>query len=123
MRYLLLAVTICGFGLLAQQAIVSAAPEPNACGGSEQLANEPGGECEVDRGYCTRAGTYRCVAKDATACITGADFREVCDGLDNDCNGQVDDRVACCGTRACSQSNPAPRKWDPESRPTDNQTF
>jgi len=116
MRYLLLAFALgLGGAAVVQQ---TAASEPNACGGVQQLEHAPGGPCEVSKGYCTRAGAYQCVSKDATACITGADFTEICDGLDNDCNGLVDDHIACCGHKACAQSGPPPRHWESEPRKT-----
>jgi hypothetical protein len=49
----------------------------------------PSGKCGV--GVCT-AGTVQCVPGGGTQCVGGTGpSQEICDNLDNDCNGTVDD--------------------------------
>jgi len=63
--------------------------------------------CGIDRGACT-VGTQTCSSDRAWGACSGvASTREVCDGLDNDCNGETDEGIAgCCGasgtTMPCS---------------------
>ena len=50
--------------------------------------------CTSGLGVCARMGIYQCVDNALTCSATpGAPTVEVCDGLDNDCNGMVDDGV------------------------------
>ncbi len=57
-----------------------------------------GDTCVVGVGACTRAGVLIC-ADDAAACSLepGAPSAELCDGLDDDCDGRPDNRAPCLG--------------------------
>jgi MYXO-CTERM domain-containing protein len=59
--------------------------------------------CGTDVGACA-AGAARCVAGAWTACEGAVEPRaESCDGVDEDCNGAIDDGAACPPGRACRE--------------------
>ncbi len=71
--------------------------------------------CTVGQGACTRVGVRVCnVAGDATVCNAepGLPSAEVCDGVDNDCDGQTDEgalwagrgTVCTAGLGVCAQA-------------------
>lgn len=70
---------------------------------------ELGSDCTAGVGACALSGEFRCRADSfGVACdaIPGNPAREVCNGVDDDCDGQVDDGLAsaCCipgVTRPC----------------------
>ncbi len=69
----------------------------------------PGGTCLVGLGECQRTGTEICV-NGALVCeaVRATPVAETCDGLDNDCNGVVDDQPAAredCDSRATIDCN------------------
>jgi hypothetical protein len=67
-----------------------------------QVDNLPGSDgplarpCGVDVGEC-RSGEEICRAGEWLACTGVAPTEEVCDGRDNDCNGQTDELTRACG--------------------------
>jgi len=72
---------------------------PDVCWIDECVECFPGTEQECgvsDVGVC-EFGIEECIAGYWGSCV-GAVFPvgEVCDGLDNDCNGEVDDGIVCC---------------------------
>jgi hypothetical protein len=95
----------------------------NDCDGEvDETSLDKGDRCNLGTGQCNTAGTYecvgdgtsntRCVVRDMGNCyttITSADCpfnepalntnlstAEVCDGTDNDCDGEVDEDIADC---------------------------
>lgn len=81
----------------------------NACGGCLALPNEKGAACNAGIGACAVAGTYECVDTDTIACTAVADkpTPEVCDGLDNDCDGTNDNGLLNSCGGPCAEDVPA----------------
>jgi MYXO-CTERM domain-containing protein len=96
---------VCAPGLLrctdgVQACEPDAAPSPETCNGIDDDCNgevddalaEVGSPCETDgQGLCA-PGTTQCDPANGLICVPDAGpTDEICDGLDNDCNGTVDD--------------------------------
>src|SRR5262249_32511476 len=58
-----------------------------------------------------------CVNGQPQTCVPGQPSPEVCDGIDNDCNGQVDDGLGTitCGVGACARTIPACVNGQPQT--------
>ncbi|MFZ8804314.1 MAG: MopE-related protein, partial [Candidatus Calescibacterium sp.] len=72
----------------------------NDCDGQTDEGFNVGQSCSVGLGECARTGQYVCRADGfGTECNAraGNPSLEICDGKDNDCNGQIDENL----TRAC----------------------
>ena len=83
----------------------------NDCDGSVDDGLGLGDACSVGTGACAQAGRVVCGAESRAVCdaTPGSPSAEVCDALDNDCNGVIDDGVpvgAACsaGVGACARS-------------------
>jgi hypothetical protein len=80
------------------------------CDGTVDEDFDLGSNCTVGEGACTGLGVIVC-SPDGTAICNGVAppaSPEVCDGLDNDCNGDVDDGIAGVG-QACEAGEGACR--------------
>ncbi|MFH1829383.1 MAG: putative metal-binding motif-containing protein [Pseudomonadota bacterium] len=70
-----------------------------------------GGVCTVGLGICIREGRFECSSSGLESicnAVPGTPSKEICDNLDNDCNGKVDDALGAhsCGIGACKQTIP-----------------
>jgi len=90
----------------------------NDCNGIIDDGFNIGLTCHVGRGACAREGKRRC-SPDGTGVICdavpGNPKPEVCDGLDNDCDGVIDNGLGeiFCGIGACRQTAPACKDGKP----------
>ncbi|MBI5511821.1 MAG: hypothetical protein HY903_23950 [Deltaproteobacteria bacterium] len=99
--------------------VVAAAPNVELCNGADDDCDgaadngfDLGAPCDNGAGLCTRSGTTVCAADHSGAecdAVPGAPAAELCDGLDNDCDGEIDngfDLSAPCasGVGACAQA-------------------
>jgi hypothetical protein len=84
---------------------------PEVCNGIDDDCNglvdetDPaiGTPCGADDGVC-EAGTLRCVLGELV-CIGAVEPRdEVCNGLDDDCDGEADDMAPCPGVTVCIEA-------------------
>ena len=82
----------------------------NNCDNQVDNVSGAGGACTSGQGACEASGTLSCDAAsgqlvcDATP---GTGAAETCDGVDNDCDGQIDNG-GVCPTPACGQDNQEP---------------
>jgi hypothetical protein len=71
----------------------------NSCGGCTRLQHTSGERCTAGTGACQGTGTYECQGRDAVVCNAKANSTaESCDGVDNDCDGQVDEDIGRAGS-------------------------
>jgi hypothetical protein len=70
----------------------------NNCNGQIDEGFNVGQSCTVGVGECARTGQYVCKADSSgTQCnaTPGTPTTEICDGRDNDCDGQIDEGIVC----------------------------
>jgi hypothetical protein len=67
-----------------------------------------GEACSEGAGECRTEGTTQCDAADSCSAVPGKPSDEICDGLDNDCDGAVDEDLGTtrCGLGVCDHESP-----------------
>ena len=84
----------------------------NDCDGqTDEMADNLGDACSVGVGACYAVGYYVCDAQDpygGTVCSAtpGDPSEEVCNGIDDDCDGQIDEDLGTvtCGVGVCQRT-------------------
>ncbi|MBI3449455.1 MAG: hypothetical protein HY049_11125 [Acidobacteria bacterium] len=100
-------VKTCQAGSLQCLSKVPSSPEicdglDNDCDGStDENPVDEGTACSTGRSGVCAAGTQHCVSPTPVCNQTTLSSPEVCDNLDNNCNGVVDDFIPTCGMGAC----------------------
>ena len=78
----------------------------------EPFIEKLGKECKIGKGICESAGTYICSNDEETAACNAAiipSAEEICDGLDNNCDGTTDENynpppAPSCGIGECESA-------------------
>jgi hypothetical protein len=94
-----------GGGICNGMGTCTCAPGFSNCGGT---CLRTGTSCTVGVGACQRTGTTVCSAGATTTCnvTAGAPRAEVCNGVDDNCDGTVDNiPAATCSPAECRQGN------------------
>lgn len=71
--------------------------DPDAVGSDQNgcvFENRTGGSVSCGTGACRRT-VQECVNGEPQQCVPGTPSAEICDGIDNDCNGSIDEGATC----------------------------
>lgn len=91
-----------GAGMVCTGGMCGCPPGQSSCGG---ICRPTGAACSAGVGGCARAGVIACNGVGSTACnaVAGAPSAEICNSIDDDCDGVIDDITpAPCQPSACT---------------------
>lgn len=97
--------TVCTSGVVTCNAIAGTAGteicdgNDNDCDGETDEGFTLGGQCQAGVGACQNTGILACDRSGGVSCdaLPGTPNTEICDAIDNDCDGQVDEDFVCSG--------------------------
>ncbi|MEZ4265838.1 MAG: MopE-related protein [Myxococcota bacterium] len=108
-------LTTCIAGVVADTCVAGEPAQFEVCNGLDDNCNGTTDDAPVlpnpptcGLGECATTGTIACVGgQEVGTCVPPAGVPEICDGLDNDCNGDVDDNPSLppaptCGVGECA---------------------
>ena len=108
-----LAVGLLSVGCLADPPASSSAPPPGSCSdGDSRVCGKAVGVCFIATQRCVQGAWEGCPGEAAAG-------PEACDGIDNDCNGRVDDAPGCADVDAGLDAGRDTGRGDPDAERPD----
>ena len=87
------------------EALQQCLPDGGLCG-ADPVKPPPDGECEITNSWGSCPGLFTTTESGETICIGPAPMDELCNNLDDDCDGEVDEEnCSVCGTADACEPN------------------
>ena len=89
----------------------------NNCDGTTDEGYKLGGSCSVGFGICQNEGFFECKGPETVGCSAnlGVSLTEICDNIDNNCNGAIDEGCQLVQTEAVQPDSIQPRTTQQKS--------